>query len=610
MLKHFKWFVLVVLGALSIFMLNACGGGGSGGSTPQTITLSGTAAEGKPIANATVVLRDADGVTDNITTDDNGSYQVTVTMKSPILLKVIGSDNKTYYSIATKEGIEKGTINIHPYTDLIIRHWYEVNGIDIDKEFDNVAKFPSADDIDAIKGVVKDIISQFLVSFIKDSSNFDIISTPFKPDGTGFDGILDIVKVKQEGNNLTIVVEDNKTKGDDVIATLTPKMSIQQMADIKPAINERLSEFKDIINNNGCGTTVNDIKDFFDTDFIWQGMTPEILLAQIKTFGLGCDNDTDTPKGQIDKLELVSLDKIQNEGNDIVATVKLQRTVNNETTWVKFPLHLKLVDGNWKLTGDNMPAYATFRISYEKQYRANSTAIDTRKRIKIRVYDRLDNVAKVEVSGPGIDGTKELYKYCELSNDNQSSPTYQGNCYDDGFSAREFKGSFFWVTGGAPIDNESTFLLNEPPYSGAIYTLTLYSKDNNAYSDNVTILPFPEQFEYPEFRNINTHSLTFTDGKMEITGEAYTPSFVWETSAPFVELWDGDGYDNGSWGNEIGDVDCKWDSTPIPGQYNSFSCSIPENMGSDNVTIAILGQDASASDFGGTQLNVYWDFVK
>lgn len=93
-MKGFKTFTLFIV-LFSAFILTGCGGGGGGGGTtptPTAQTLSGTAAQGAPIANATVELKDSQGVTDNTTTDDNGKYSVTVTMTAPILLKVTTGD--------------------------------------------------------------------------------------------------------------------------------------------------------------------------------------------------------------------------------------------------------------------------------------------------------------------------------------------------------------------------------------------------------------------------------------------------------------------------------------------------------------------------------------
>src|SRR5262245_10483366 len=123
----------LVAGGLVAFLLlrlAACGGGGGGGGSapppPPPTTLSGVAATGAPLAGATVVLKDRNGTTRQVTTANDGTFTVDVTtLTAPFLLQVTGSGGSpVLFSAATASG----TTNVHPYTDLAVRAYYQAIG--------------------------------------------------------------------------------------------------------------------------------------------------------------------------------------------------------------------------------------------------------------------------------------------------------------------------------------------------------------------------------------------------------------------------------------------------------------------------------------------------
>ncbi len=104
-------------------LVSACGssGGGSVGGAP---TLTGVAATGLPIVNATVTVKASDGTSATATTDTNGSYSAVVTAlgKPPYLIEVSGgtaggaANANKYHALASGTG----TANVTPITDLIV----------------------------------------------------------------------------------------------------------------------------------------------------------------------------------------------------------------------------------------------------------------------------------------------------------------------------------------------------------------------------------------------------------------------------------------------------------------------------------------------------------
>lgn len=108
--------ILAVLLLVSITLLNGCGGGSS--SLAPATTVSGVAASGNAIANATITLIDTKGVTKTSTTSTTGAYSITATgLFAPFVVKVDAGSGKFLYSFTE----DVGTANINPFSDLIVR---------------------------------------------------------------------------------------------------------------------------------------------------------------------------------------------------------------------------------------------------------------------------------------------------------------------------------------------------------------------------------------------------------------------------------------------------------------------------------------------------------
>jgi len=181
---------------------------GTGGKPKQSI--NGTAAVGKAIGNASLAIKVKDGAKKQVTTNSEGKFQIDITgLEGPFLMRVEMANGGALFSIAAGGG----TTNIHPFTDLIVRNWFKVQGLDIEAEFNNnlaVVLLPTVDDINDIKQAIKNIITLTLVEYSL-SAELDLITTGFDADGTGFDAYLDNVQVVIINNKITIVIKDPAT---------------------------------------------------------------------------------------------------------------------------------------------------------------------------------------------------------------------------------------------------------------------------------------------------------------------------------------------------------------------------------------------------------------
>lgn len=206
--RFYRW--MLVLLFFSPLLLQNCGGGGgsSGGNSPAGATVSGTAATGAAVASATITIKDAAGASATATSGADGKYTIDVTgMTAPFLVKVDLPGGTALYSVGSAAGV----VNIHPLTDLIIRTWYEVQNGTIDAAFSDPAAAPppTETELAVMVSVIKDLVSQWLVDAGLDPEEFDLISTPFDADQSGFDGFLDDLTV--DTTNLAIHVD---TDGD------------------------------------------------------------------------------------------------------------------------------------------------------------------------------------------------------------------------------------------------------------------------------------------------------------------------------------------------------------------------------------------------------------
>lgn len=206
-----KTIKLLIVFLLSI-VIASCGGGGGGGAVTQT--LSGTAAQGAPIASATITIKGANGVKVTATTDATGKYPAkdVSSLTAPYLLQVTTTAGTNLYSVATASG----TANIHPFTDLIIRNWYKVQGSNVETDFSGtsaLAKVPTATEINTIEAVIRSILSTNLTGVGVTASNFNLLSSSFDANHTGFDKVLDNTQVVVSTAGAVTVTATDPTTG-------------------------------------------------------------------------------------------------------------------------------------------------------------------------------------------------------------------------------------------------------------------------------------------------------------------------------------------------------------------------------------------------------------
>ncbi|MEN3113572.1 hypothetical protein ACFONG_15005 [Uliginosibacterium paludis] len=208
------------LAAAGILALQGCGGGGGGGSGagPSSSTASsqastqlvtGTAAFGAPLANATISLKDAAGVSRTATAGSDGSYTIDVAgLSAPFLMTATGQSGdevRTYSALVTAAPAKgsSSTVNITPITTAIVA-LASSTGNNPD-EFAGAGALAALDQARlaqaraAIKAVIAEVAKEYGVA------GFDPISTPFAADlKSGGDKLLEAVKVTLGDTGVTL----------------------------------------------------------------------------------------------------------------------------------------------------------------------------------------------------------------------------------------------------------------------------------------------------------------------------------------------------------------------------------------------------------------------
>lgn len=215
-----RWFALI-LGCATIV---ACSDGSSNTTTAPTVTpaasttLTGTAATGAPLANATVsVLCGGGTLGGTATTASTGNYTSTVasTCAAPYMLKVTGTgpdgNTLTMYAFADKAG----NINITPFTDIAAG---VATGGDPAAEYDAILKatkkvsevWNSTTSGSATQAVKTKLTELGLTS----SGIEDLFHGVFKAQtGDKTDDLLEQLKTKRGGVSLQSLVEQIVKKG-------------------------------------------------------------------------------------------------------------------------------------------------------------------------------------------------------------------------------------------------------------------------------------------------------------------------------------------------------------------------------------------------------------
>jgi len=239
---------------LASIALIGCGSGGSDGGiegSGQTTSLKGTVAVGAPLANTVIVIKDLNGVKKAAITDINGNYKIEIEdddknpLSPPFIIRAGEATQDYLYSIYHKSVTksEDQVANVHPYSNIIVRNFYSLNNRDIDTEFDSpdpIPNPPSTATIETIVTSYQSIISATFSDF-EVATDFNLITSEFTADHTGFDKLLDNSTITITNNQISIKVKEPTTNLEtNLITNLDLATDITQTDTDTPTIPSNL----------------------------------------------------------------------------------------------------------------------------------------------------------------------------------------------------------------------------------------------------------------------------------------------------------------------------------------------------------------------------------
>lgn len=212
-------------GILISLGLGGCGGGGGGDPPPDpsggqstSITISGTAAAGAPLAGR-VTIKDSLGTVKTVNLAANGTYSIDVSgLTPPFVLRAEGTTGGRSYVLhsGATAADRNGTINITPFTELIIGNiarQVAANYFDAG----NVTGLTAAQ-LDAAETELQQRLQPVLTD-LGIAASIDLLRAAFNADHKGLDAALDLLRVTvdKSTNTATIVnVLDNAAITDDL----------------------------------------------------------------------------------------------------------------------------------------------------------------------------------------------------------------------------------------------------------------------------------------------------------------------------------------------------------------------------------------------------------
>lgn len=190
--------------ATALILSLACSSGGGGSGISGRVQLSGTVAAGTTIGATSIAFRDSKGTLAFATTQPDGTFSADLSTRGLTLPVIFRAPNpetgKFMYSYASAQG----TSNIHPLTDPILRMWFKAKGLtgNIDSDFISATPFalPTDSEIAFIKTALSLVVADYLTLANLPADSFDLITSPFAANGTGFDSILKGARIDTTDN--------------------------------------------------------------------------------------------------------------------------------------------------------------------------------------------------------------------------------------------------------------------------------------------------------------------------------------------------------------------------------------------------------------------------
>lgn len=461
---------LAILFSSFLLILSGCGGGGGGGggstTGPQPQLLSGLAAAGAPIVGS-VTIKDSSTpvrLEKTVTIAADGKYSVDVSgMTAPFALRAdgkVGGRDYSLYSAATEADLN-GTINITPFTDLIVAN---IAG-DLAANYYASGAFStlSATEISAAESALQQKLQPILTA-VGLAESIDLLRSSFSADHTGLDGVLDIVRVTVDPVTKTAEIV-NLINNTAITDSLTSKIDAdaftpQDAANVATGMTDMqliiagFDRFSALFATSLPSPTNQELLALFDqTNFLDDGTGLDVLLSELTT-------DPTMIGMQFANVTAIALDPAAGTGE--VEFTPIQQGQTQKMEVIRFKM--AKINGVWRMQGNQRIAHAS--LSADARLFTGNTITQFETGIDPEIRDQGGRgIDYAVVQGPGLPAGGVF-----LIN----------NIAFDHFTFQLNPGNDFIVM------NEAT--VTALPDTGAVYTIELYEDNNTALSDDDTLL--------------------------------------------------------------------------------------------------------------------------
>lgn len=380
-----------------------------------SVSVTGTAATGGPIAGMTVTLVDSAGRTATAATSSAGSYTLnTAGLAGPFLLRVATPGGATLYGVTAGTG---GAVvaNITPLTDLIVRSWYSAQGISADAAFANPAAAPPPTREQA-RAVAETVLSVMQLALNNSNAGvsgaLDLIDKPFAADRTGMDELLGRTHITYDGAGAAVTVSGTNLQQVSSLAygsalvtvssttassgnTTTAAFTAVVPVPTAPAaawneIDATIGAFAALVNTKGASLTAADILPYLDPNLLDDGVNRDQFAAEFVS---------DFDGGQSLALQIRRMNSLDLALGSADVVIRVTESLGGESASEEVTLHVRKVSGVWLLSGNRQIAdigiHAEARIDQGTHGRENGPSIN------VHISPLQNAVSAVSVTGNG-----------------------------------------------------------------------------------------------------------------------------------------------------------------------------------------------------------------
>jgi hypothetical protein len=370
-----------------------------------------------------VTLKDRTGTTRSATTGADGTFVLdTGGLAPPFLLRVALPGGGALFGVAT----EAGVANLTPFTDLILRTWYEVQGADLPAAFDSLGPstpVPTAVEVALLERLLRRALALWLERAGLDAGTFDLLATPFAADGTGIDGVLDGTTVAPDGSSFTVsdgtTTQTSSVSVSEISGSVTLDTSVTSpsgesestdgttlpgedaLAQAVAGVLGTMEKFRAKVNSRGPALAASDLESFLAPGFRDEGLGPTEWAAENATGLRGVTMGEPT---------LRAVRSWDPAAGVLALDLEVPFTFGGGTQVEVLDMAYRKVGSSWLLHGDQWITSASFGAAFQTDFTPGGV-VGPRKAIKLDVSPPVGTVQSVTLSGGGIFDHAPLTKH-------------------------------------------------------------------------------------------------------------------------------------------------------------------------------------------------------